>query len=565
MSDSLGVKKFKSLLITSSTEMAISVIVLMSGTIITGHIIGEIGISGVNLVSPLYSYIAFISTLIATGISFSYGLAMGKFDKERADKLFGLSVILSLSPGIISFAAVFLCSDYYFAFMSPSDEVLKFAHEYFRFFKYTILLQPINGLISTMAYDDGDELICNIANAVQIFGNIILSIILALYMGVSGISLATLITLTASTLILCCHFFRAANSLKAKIYFSLHECIMLIKFGFVDSGMYLMLGVLLFVMNKFVISVFGDYYLPVLSMSISLIEIIVVFDGIAIAMKPLASVYYGEGNSIALRQVMRAAERIAVYEGIIFTVILLVGADYVPYIFGIDEPDLVRLCAYAVRIISSTLVFSALLYLYETYLMIPEKTFIVILAAFLRNMILPLLFAVPLGLVFGLNGIWTGFALAPVVTLGVCVWLMMRIYGRDNFPLYIDDGDLTDLSIILTPENIIAMRDEAETFLAAHNISQNKINDVMLIIEETGMLILEHNKGKKIYAEITLKTSEGIELIIRDEGEIFDITDTDSDITSFRSYIVANVMAAHKGRRNLTTTSFNRNDFYIPL
>ena len=49
-------------------------------------------------------------------------------------------------------------------------------------------------------------------------------------------------------------------------------------------------------------------------------------------MKPLASVYYAEGNPIALRQVMIAAERIALYEEIIFTIILLVSADYVPYI-----------------------------------------------------------------------------------------------------------------------------------------------------------------------------------------------------------------------------------------
>lgn len=108
----------------------------------------------------------------------------------------------------------------------------------------------------------------------------------------------------------------------------------------------------------------------------------------------------------------------------------------------------------------------------------------------------------------GLNGIWIGFALAPAVTFGVCVRLMKRLYWRGSFPLYIDAGELTDLSTILTLENIIAMRDD---------------------------------------------------------GDIFDITDADSKITSFRSYIVANVMEAHKGRRNLTTTSFNRNGFYIPI
>ena len=565
LSNSLGVRKFTSLLFTSSVEMAMYVIVLLSDSIITGHIAGEDGISGVNLVFPLNACIVFVSTLISTGISFSYGLAMGKFDKDRADRLFGMSVILSSVAGVIYFVAVVLCRDFYFEFMSPSDEVLKFAHEYFVFFKYTLLLNPINTLISTMAYDDGDELICNIANAVQIFCNIILSVVLALYMGVPGISLATLITLIASTLILCCHFFRASNSLKAKIYFSFNDCIKLVKFGFVDSGMFLMVGILMFVLNKFVISVFGDYYLPVVSMSISLVEFGVVFDGIALAMKPLASVYYTEGNSIALRQVMRAAEKTSLYEGIIFTVILLAGADYVPYIFGIDEPELMRLCAYAIRIISLTLVFSAWLYLYETYLMIPEKSFIVILSALLRHLIFPLLFGVTLGLCFGINGIWVGFALAPAVTLWVCVLLMKKFYGSESFPLYIDDGDLTDSSFVLTPENILAVRDEVEKFLIARNIPRKKINDVMLIIEDTAMLILEHNKGKKIYAEITVKASEAIEVIMRDEGEIFNITDTDTDITSFRSYIVSNIMAAHKGRRNLTTTSFNRNGFYIPV
>ena len=53
MFNSLGVRKFKSLLITSSAEMAIAVIVLMSDTIITGHIAGENGISRVNLITPL--------------------------------------------------------------------------------------------------------------------------------------------------------------------------------------------------------------------------------------------------------------------------------------------------------------------------------------------------------------------------------------------------------------------------------------------------------------------------------------------------------------------------------
>ena len=327
-----------------------------------------------------------------------------------------------------------------------------------------------------------------------------------------------------------------------------------------------MWAILLFVMNKFVISAFGDYYLPVLSMSVSLLEIGAVFDGIALAMKPLASVYYSEGNPIALRQVMRAAEKTSFYEGIIFTAALIIGADYVPYIFGIDEPELMRLCTYAVRIISSTLVFSAVLYLYETYLMIPEKTYVVILSAFLRNMILPLFLGISLGLMFDLNGIWTGFALAPAITLAICVCFMRIKYGTDDFPLYAgDSGNIAKYDITLTQENIINLRDKVYDFLNERSLPRRKINSAILIIEETLMLVLERNGDKTIHAECTVKAEEGIEMIMRDDGVIFDITDADSDITSFRSYIVANVMVAHKDKYNLTTTGFNRNGFYISL
>ena len=141
-----------------------------------------------------------------------------------------------------------------------------------------------------------------------------------------------------------------------------------------------------------------------------------------------------------------------------------------------------------------------------------------------------------------------------------------KIYGIDDFPLYAGKEDnLAQYDITLTQENIMDVRDKVYNFLNERSLPRSKINDAMLVIEETLMLIFEHNGDKTIHAECMVRTNEGIELIVRDDGEIFDITDTDSDITSFRSYIVANIMAAHENRRNLTTTSFNRNVFYIQI
>ena len=77
------------------------------------------------------------------------------------------------------------------------------------------------------------------------------------------------------------------------------------------------------------------------------------------------------------------------------------------------------------------------------------------------------------------------------------------------------------------------------------------------------MLVKDHNKGRRINAEVTLDFSNKIHLIMRDDGEIFDITDADARISSLRSYMVSNLMIAIPARRNMMTTGFNRNAFEI--
>ena len=72
------------------------------------------------------------------------------------------------------------------------------------------------------------------------------------------------------------------------------------------------------------------------------------------------------------------------------------------------------------------------------------------------------------------------------------------------------------------------------------------------------------NPGKKICSECTVMVNENkhmINLITRDNGVIFDITDSDNDVLSLNSFVLASLMEHHDNKNNLTTTSFNRNSF----
>ncbi|MBR0080976.1 MAG: hypothetical protein IJP69_11450 [Synergistaceae bacterium] len=572
MNRTLWKNKFLLLFFAASIEMVVSIIVFLSDTVIAGYAVGETGISAMNIMSPIVSFTIFISCLIATGVAYSYNSAIGKADKKHADGLFGMGIMLSAGLSVLVFIIITLFRDLYFEFLNPNINILKHSHDYYSYYKYVILTDPLITLFTTMIYNDGDELLSSVSDIVQIIVNIACSLFFAIVldMGLKGIALGTLVKNIVSAIILSFHFFSKSNSLKPEIYFSFRDLWEICKNGFVDVGHYLTIGVLSFILSKFVIIKFGDIFLPVLSIALNLLELPAVFVGIAEAASPLISVYYYEKNYPAVRKVMNIAMKFLMFEGIIFSVILFIFAEYVPSAFNIEEPELVKHSVYALRIISSTFAFLSVFCLWESYYIIQRKNMIVMISLFLRSLIFIPLLAIPLGLFFGLNGVWLGFAFTPILALIVCSLIICMKYGRESFPYYLDDkNNIADFDVVLTPANVIKLRDDAEKFLSERSIPSKTINKIMLIIEETGMTIIEQNKGKKILSEYTIEIikSHSVRLIVRDNGKIFDITDKNSQIKSFRNYFFAQLMSMKKlkDNENMTVISNNRNIFTIPL
>ena len=569
MHSTLGQQKFFSLLLVSSLKTILEVIVLLTDTVLAGHFVGETGISAMNVITPVASITAFIGTTTAIGVSICYAEAMGRADKKRADELFGMSLLLAVVSGLSIFVLTEIGIDNYLLFLrldaEPLDktEVIADVYEYYAVYKFALILEPVMVLLSTMVFNDGDEVISNAESIIDIFGNLIMSLILTWYfgMGMKELALGTLLSYVFSTILLLQHFFRKSNSLYPRMHFSFRDLWDFFRLGFADSALYLMWSVLLVAINKITIESLGSKFLPVNSMLISVSELSMVFDGIAQAVIPIVGVYYWEGNHKPVRKIMGSAVKLSLIEGAVFSVILFVFADYVPEAFGIKDPEILGACVRAVRIVSTTLIFSSLLYLFETYYMTQGKSFVVVMSLFTRNLGFAVVLAVLLGSLLGIDGVAWGVALAQPAAFVFCTVLLCAIYGRKNFPLYLEGQDyIADYDVLLTQENIMSTTGKAEKFMTAHNVPGNVMHKIMLLIEETGMLIIERNPDKRILAEYTIELHEdkSAKLTVRDNGEIFDMTDADIDIKSWRSYFLSRLLSNTK-RKNLTTTGFNRN------
>lgn len=556
------------MLLSATIVMIVIVILLLSDLAIAGNIIGEKAVAAINLLRTPYMLVLGISSIISQGSSLLYSLKMGEFNKDAADKIFGQGLLGAfILCSIISFFYS-IGLDPYLAYMHPDSETAFLAKEYARYYIPTLAIYPMYMYIAAMVYTDGDESLSLIANLFLILGNIGFSIVMALKIGIAGVSLGSFVGVFLCTVVTCLHFLKKSNSLKPKISMSSKSLWNMAKYSFVDAGIYIYFAIQSFILTKLIITQFGGKHLEVYSVIVGLWQLTLVFDGVGQAFCPLVNVYRGEGNIPGIQKTMQHSFKASITEGILLSILFFISADFVPRLFDIQDPELVKETIQAVRICSLTLTATSLLFLLTSYYLLTEKIGHAVLICFFKDLLMPIGFALPLTTLFGLPYLWVGLAIAPACALGVSVLVTRKRFGTKGFPLYVDTNSDTiqSMSFIISDKAVVAARDSIEKLLQEHQASKRTIVRSMLLIEELFLLIKEKNLGKKVTAELTVfLTPDTVKYVIRDDGIIFDITDKDDPLASIRDYIVATMMQRQAVRKNLTTTSFNRNMFALPM
>ncbi|MGN0173946.1 MAG: MATE family efflux transporter [Acutalibacteraceae bacterium] len=556
-------KKFHSLLFTGSVTIIMQYLLILSDTIVVGNILGEQDLAAVNVIKPFQSFSFFISSLISIGTSVFYSYEMGKFNKTKANELFGQSIILSVISGLLLFAVGLFGKGLYFNYLSLSPQVASASSDYYFYYQFVIMLLPLYTVLLELVYADGDELICNISSAVQMGANILCSILLCLRIGIKGVGLGTLLGIVLSIAVLLVHFFRKQNSLKFVWHIGLKDILRVLKCGITDSSAYLFMGMTSFAASKFVIYYFSEYYLPVLLVVLNIFELTIVFDGIGQAVTPIVNVYRGEGNHVGIKRIMKTALKFAIAEGIILSILLFMFGGNIAELFGLDDIQLIKMSKVALRLVSPFFFCSGVLFLQTTYYMIIEKVVLATVITGIKDWLIPSVLLCVFGIVFDINGVWIGLGLSPFFSVvAVALFVYIR-YGKKKFPLLLEN-DTKEIYIFdtkLSEQNIVKLRDDVEQLLIRKQISHKSITRIMLFIEEIGMLIYENNRGKKITCECSVMIDDDIQIIMRDDGVINDPTNPDNQIISLRSYVVAHLMIHMPNKRNLVTTGYNRNMF----
>ena len=554
---SFGVEKFKALLVAGTFTVLANYIVRLSDSIIVGQLIGPDALAGVSLVGPCLSFVAFLGGMVATGVGTKYSIAMGRCNRDRARQFFMQGVWSALMFGGAFSLVLACCGREILDFYGATGAARTYASDYLAWIWPLALIESFEVLLIALGYADGDSKLCMLSYAVVFAANFVVSVVgVKLGFGTAGCAVGSVIADALGILVMAAHFFRPACTFRPVRFFSFRDTLSICGASFGDSAAFLCDGLLFLFLNKFAVAKFGSEILPVVGVATSIWGFMVVFDGVGVAIQPLVTAYFGERNSVAIRRVMDAAMKVSLAEGALAMTVALLSPGLLVALVGIDDPTLYGQSLTAVRLISFGFVAKAFAGLFNSYYMFVDRSLFAGLLTFLSYLIFPTA-AIAVGSFGGACGLWIGLSAGAVGGVVMVALLVVAVRSWAAFPLLLPrdrDAKLWVFGLDLEPEAIV------EVSRKVGRLSGVPMR-AALLVEEVFMAVRDRNLPRRVTGEVVVDLNDGVELTLRDDGQIFDITDVDQRIASLRTFLVASMMCRHGDKQNLVTVGFNRNVF----
>ena len=557
--------KFGRFLPIAAFSMTTEYLMGLVDAVVAGHIVGEEGLSAVNLMQPVFAVVSFVALLVGTGTAILYATEMGRFNQRRASEILTQGLWCALGLGAVLALALLALRGLVLDSFGAAREIRALAGDFWLLYAPCALSETLAFFFVSLCNSDGNPRQCLFAYGAELVVHCAVSIPLTVRYGLGGCAFGSFCGSSVAVAVLLLHFRRRSCSLRFARHFSLADSWRIISCAAGDASDRICQALVFYFLNFYVIARFGSEKLPVLASVLVVLGLAEALDCVPTAVQPLVGVYVGERNDRLVRRVMRYAGCASLAIGGAATAVLIAFPQLAVEAVGINDPSLGAQAEFAVRIAAAGLVGTAAIGLYNSYCMFTSKTVMAGFASVVSALAVPCLLVFALGAAFGENGVWGALGGAPFVACAVVAGVSVAIWGRRNFPLYLDSERLSRsrvFDIVITEGSACAVAKSVGKYLAPRS-SPRTASLASLLVEETLMTVRDRNGSKKIRAEISVDMSDGICLIIRDDGEIFDITDADARATSFRTYFVSNLMMAIPARRNMTTTSFNRNVFKI--
>ncbi len=306
---------------------------------------GMDALAALGIVLPITLIMLSFSNLIGLGGSARAGIKLGEGNNDEANKIFNVSAVLLTAIGIfLSVLTFFLAKNIVILFGCP-DSAVSLATSYLKIYSlgtvFVMLAQGMNSYITTQGYS-GAAMISVLIGAVA---NIALDplFIFVFDMGVSGASLATVISQFISFVWITAFFFSKKSVFKFRIKdmkWDTRRVFSIVSLGFSPFVMTITECAIQIVFNvNLNVSTGGNKdYTAALTIMMSALQLIALpLNGLGYGMQPFVSYNYGKGDAKRLKEGVRDVTIVAFVFTVIVWSLSLAFPKIYAYIFSASD------------------------------------------------------------------------------------------------------------------------------------------------------------------------------------------------------------------------------------
>ena len=347
-----------------------SILIALSGClgnivdgIIVGNLIGEDGVSAINLAKPVVQFMFSMSLLLSSGAGMLIGIELGKNEHDRAAFTFTLSTIGCIVFGLMMTLCGVFFTDPLAHWLCANEQLFSDTHEYLRPMLLGAPMYMLAWGMATLVSVDGYPRLASVAILTDNVVNLFLDIIFIkwLNLGIEGSSIATVIGHVVGIAIMCVHFRHRENHLKWSLGKGRQATGKM--FGAILSqGLPLALAsicltALLYCANSIVLHSLGRVGIFAFAVCMNLLQIYNMFlSGASRTLQSLGAIQVGKGDNDMFRLIIRKSFTFITAAMLITCVVIWIFPDYITRFFGADEADLITEGARALRIFALSFV-----------------------------------------------------------------------------------------------------------------------------------------------------------------------------------------------------------------
>ena len=515
--------------------------------VVSGHVLGTDALAATSLVFPLVSLSTFISTIFTYGCSNLCAIAEGSGDYERARRLFTLGLFATLLLGLAQSVLFYLMEDFYFSYYPSSPAIEAFAREYYQLFIFVPPVMALATFLDEMISADGDDTLSYVAYLVSFAVNVGASVLLAQTMGMSGLALGTALSYVGYLLVVSIHFLKKSNTYRLRYWFSFRDLLRFAQYSLKNNTAGICMSLVSAGFTKAILLFWGNDYLIANTVLCAMLEIYEMVNGPSEAAGYLLASYTGERNGEGIKTLFRQALVACAFTGMAVTLLLLLLPNTVLLLYGIEDTPLRVDLVKCIRFCSLGVVAASIGGFLSDYYGYTGKPLWSCMMVVFRTALFPILFCVNFCLKGGIVAMGKGMVLSQITAMAIFYSFVLIMKGRKSIPYMLDGPDYGKVSMNsfeYQPEEYERLWNWIQENLNEHGIESGKIGEVGALLQSLFRQTEEKNEKNKVLGECVLRFIGKPEIIIKDNGELFQ-PDIQDDRLSYNALLSCNSSTIH--------------------